>query len=105
MKEHLDDPSAGPTAVVVAVFTLLVVITILALQAYFSRVQGEQFEEKVVSEMPEQKATVFAEQRKLLSEYRWVDKDHGVVGIPIERAMELEVAQLHRDQEQQGGTQ
>ena len=30
-----------------------------------------------------------AEKRALLSEYRWLDRDSGVVRIPIERAMEL----------------
>lgn len=98
--KHVDDPSASPTAIVVVVFTLLVVITILALQAYFSRVSNEQFEEKVVSEIPEEKATVFAEQRKLLSEYRWIDRDQGVVGIPVDRAMEIVASELR---EQQGG--
>ena len=29
------------------------------------------------------------EKRALLSEYRWLDRDSGVVRIPIERAMEL----------------
>lgn len=104
-KHHTDDPSATPTAIVVVVFTLLVVITILALQAYFSRVQSEEFQAKVVSETPAEKEQVFAEQRKLLSEYRWIDKDQGIVGIPVERAMQLEAAELRRQQQQQqGGT-
>jgi hypothetical protein len=30
-----------------------------------------------------------AAQQKLLSEYRWIDRDRGVVAIPIERAMEI----------------
>jgi hypothetical protein len=30
-----------------------------------------------------------AEKRALLTSYRWIDRAHGVVGIPIERAMAL----------------
>ncbi len=34
------------------------------------------------------------ENQKALSSYRWIDKGKGIVGIPIDRAMELEVADL-----------
>ena len=93
MTEHVDDPSASPTAVVVVVFTLLVVITILALQAYFNRVETEQIETKVISRTPEERAAIFAEQRRILSGYRWIDREQGVVGIPVEKAMEIVVAE------------
>jgi hypothetical protein len=32
------------------------------------------------------------EKRALLNEYRWIDRDHGVVRIPIEQAMSLLIA-------------
>jgi hypothetical protein len=35
-----------------------------------------------------------AENQKTLTSYRWIDKGKGIVGIPIERAMELEIADL-----------
>jgi hypothetical protein len=35
-----------------------------------------------------------AENQKTLTNYRWVDKGKGIVGIPIDRAMELEIADL-----------
>ncbi len=34
------------------------------------------------------------ENQKALSSYRWIDKGKGIVGIPIDRAMELEVGDL-----------
>jgi hypothetical protein len=34
------------------------------------------------------------ENQKVLTSYRWIDKGKGIVGIPIDRAMELEVADL-----------
>ena len=39
-------------------------------------------------------ADLNAENQKVLNQYRWVDKNKGVVGIPINRAMDLIVAQL-----------
>jgi hypothetical protein len=35
-----------------------------------------------------------AENQKTLTSYRWIDKGKGIVGIPIDRAMRLEVADL-----------
>src|SRR5580692_2396016 len=32
--------------------------------------------------------------QKILTQYRWVDKSKGVVGIPIDRAMELVLVEL-----------
>ena len=34
------------------------------------------------------------ENQKVLTSYRWIDRGKGVVGIPIDHAMELEVADL-----------
>jgi hypothetical protein len=34
------------------------------------------------------------ENQKALTSYRWIDKGKGIIGIPIDRAMELEVAEL-----------
>lgn len=34
------------------------------------------------------------ENQKTLTSYRWIDKGKGIVGIPIDRAMEVEIADL-----------
>ena len=39
-------------------------------------------------------AELNAENQRILTQYHWVDKNKGVVGIPINRAMDLVVAQL-----------
>jgi hypothetical protein len=39
-------------------------------------------------------AELNAENQRVLSQYHWIDKNKGVVGIPISRAMDLVVAQL-----------
>ena len=39
-------------------------------------------------------ADLNAENQKILTQYRWVDKAKGVVGVPIDRAMDLVLAEL-----------
>ena len=39
-------------------------------------------------------AELNAENQKILTQYHWVDKNKGVVGIPIERAMQLVLSDL-----------
>ena len=39
-------------------------------------------------------ADLNAENQKILTQYRWVDKGKGVVGVPIDRAMDLVLADL-----------
>jgi hypothetical protein len=91
MAKHVDDPIASATAVVVVVFSLAVAVTLIALQAYYGRATARELEVKVLQITPEERARVETEQRERLSGYRWVDRDAGVVSIPIERAMELVV--------------
>jgi hypothetical protein len=37
----------------------------------------------------------WAETRRSLNDYRWIDKEHGVAQIPIERAMAIVAGQAH----------
>ncbi len=48
-------------------------------------------------------AELNAENQKILTQYHWVDKNKGVVGIPINRAMDLIVAQLQADKPHAAG--
>jgi hypothetical protein len=44
---------------------------------------------KLLTQEPEDLAKFMDAQRTLLSSYAWVDKEHGVVRIPVEEAMKL----------------
>ena len=44
-----------------------------------------------------------SENQKVLTQYRWVDKSKGVVGVPIDRAMELVVAELQSNKPHPAG--
>jgi hypothetical protein len=94
VSKHVDDPIASATAIVVVVFSLAVAITLIALQAYYGRATARELEVKLLQPTPEERALVEAEQRESLAGYRWVDRDAGVVSIPIDRAMRLVVEEL-----------
>jgi hypothetical protein len=93
-----DNPNLAPTAIVAFTFVLIVVVTVLGLQAYFFRAQTQEFDTKVVQRIPEDRELVRTEQRAQISNYRWIDRDSGKVAIPIERAMDLVAAELAREQ-------
>ena len=48
-------------------------------------------------------AELNAENQKFLTQYHWIDKSKGVVGIPIDRAMDLVVAQLQANKPHAAG--
>jgi hypothetical protein len=48
-------------------------------------------------------ADLNGENEKILTQYRWIDKSKGVVGIPIDRAMDLVLVQLQSTQPHPAG--
>src|SRR5580692_3742671 len=48
-------------------------------------------------------ADLNSENQKALMQYRWVDKSKGVVGVPIDRAMELVLAELQSNKPHPAG--
>jgi hypothetical protein len=85
------DPKAALTLVTVLVGAILVFAIIVALQAFFYRSEEAERAVKVYAVVPEELARLRAVQQEQLNTYRWVDAEHGVVALPIDRAMELTV--------------
>jgi hypothetical protein len=75
-------------AVMLAVFAGLVWFVVEQQRAIPTR-DDQQKEERLKN-----LAALNADNQKILATYRWVDKAKGVVGIPIERAMDLVVKDL-----------
>jgi hypothetical protein len=48
-------------------------------------------------------ADLNAENQKILTQYRWIDKNKGVIGIPIDRAMDLVLVQLQANKPHAAG--
>lgn len=87
--DRRDDPDIAMTTLVVVVGTVLTFVIVVFLQAVFYRAETAEYERKVVNESPKKLRSVRAEQSAVLNDYRWVDRENGVVAIPIERAMEI----------------
>ena len=85
------DPDTSATIVVGVVGAIVVFAIIVALQALFYNVEASETVSKVYSVAPEQYSRLRADQLETLNSYRWIDRKNGVVGIPIDRAMELVV--------------
>ena len=87
------DPNAPVTLAVAIAGAILLVVIVVLLEAYFFHAESEENRRKVVAVVPEELAQARADQIGLLHSYRWIDEKQGVVGIPIERAMELIAAE------------
>lgn len=84
-----DDPDALTTTTVAIVGTLLVIIAVVFVQGLYESESGAEFGRKVVDEAPAELRSLRAAQRTRLNETGWIDKENGIVAIPIEKAMEL----------------
>jgi hypothetical protein len=85
------DPNTSWTVLVGFIGTVLMIVTVFALQALYHSVENREFAEKVLDQRPEELMLLRNDQIENLSTYRWVNKASGVVAIPIELAMDLVV--------------
>lgn len=86
------DPNTPVTVVVGLVGAVLLFVIIVLLQALFYGAERGELARKVRGAGWDDLAGLRTEQEGLLHSTRWIDEKKGVVGIPIERAMELLVA-------------
>jgi len=90
------DPNASPAVVVGVVFTLALVAVIAALQWYFYRAEQAELQRKIIAQAPQEFAALRAQQEGQLNSYRWIDRQKGIVGIPIDLAMQVVVQEGDR---------
>ncbi len=88
-----DDVNTPVIALVGLISALLFFASIILLQVMFYRIEAQQRYEKDISQPPAELTALVQQQQARLAEYRWVDEKKGVVAIPIDRAMELVVAE------------
>ena len=85
-----DDPDTASTWMVGFISLLLIVVTILLLQVVYYDVLTDE----IASKRPQTYAVeelLQSQTAQIERGVRWVDKEHGLVGMPIEMAMELVV--------------
>ncbi|MCS7182944.1 MAG: hypothetical protein NZ869_07530 [Thermoanaerobaculum sp.] len=92
--EHYE-PKSGLVALVGVVSAVVLVAVILLLQAYYYRSFAREEVVKAVM-VPGESKTVRAEHLGQLEGYRVVDPVQGIVAIPIDRAMDLVLAEQGR---------
>jgi hypothetical protein len=88
-----DDPNVAASAVVGIISAILLFVVIVMLQALFFRAEHREMERKVYSQPYQALQQLDADQLGLLNSYGWVSEKDGVVHLPIDRAMELIVAE------------
>ena len=89
-KEGFDatEPQAGAIAGFAIGSLILLVLTIVALQAYFEKIWQQEVYEKVLAPPSEQLQALHDRENWQLTHYQRVDLN-GTVRIPLDRAMEL----------------
>ena len=90
-----EEPSASTIIVVGVTGVALLLFIIFGLQALYYNMEETENEAKVVSQAPEEITRLRAEQQEVLNGYRWIDQKNGVIGIPIESAMEQVVKETN----------
>ena len=92
-----DDPDVPVSVMIGILGAVCLVVLIVVLQAVFYHAEEGERQRKVVSQPSEELSRLRAEQQELLASYGFLDRGKGVVHIPIELAMELEVARAQAD--------
>jgi hypothetical protein len=92
------DPSIGPTAIVGVVGTVVTIVLVTLLHSYYGHALKGEVARKVLAQPAVAVDQVRAEQLRQINEYRWIDPKTKVVAIPIDRAMELVVAEKRANQ-------
>ena len=85
------EPNSSMTGVIGAVFALLLVGGIVALEAYYYQAEDDENARKVVAIGSDELAQARAQQLVQIHSYRWIDQKAGVASIPIDAAMEMVV--------------
>ena len=86
--------SRAPLSTWLGVVLLFALFGVIVLAVIGPMPRGSDYEEMRAKKRMEQLKTVREDAEKALNTYAWVDKNKGVVHIPISRAMELTTAEL-----------
>src|ERR1700719_97854 len=95
------DKSSTPVIV-----TGLVMVLLFCGLAFFLVLQGQSIpnaDEVTAQTRLKNLADLNSENQKVLTQYHWVDKSKGVVGVPIDRAMDLVLAELQSNKPHSAG--
>jgi hypothetical protein len=86
--------SPAPFSTWVGIVLLFILFGVIVLAIIGPSPRGSDYEETRAKKRLENLKTLREDAEKALTSYAWVDKNKGVVRIPISRAMELTIAEL-----------
>jgi hypothetical protein len=86
--------SRAPLSTWLGIVLLFALFGVIVLAVVGPTPRGADFEQKRANAREEKLKTLRQAAAKELTTYGWIDKNKGVVRLPIERAMELTVAEL-----------
>jgi hypothetical protein len=86
--------SRAPLSTWLGVVLLFALFGVIVLAVVGPTPRGADYEQKRANAREEKLKTLRQADAKELTTYGWIDKNKGVVRLPIERAMELTVAEL-----------
>src|SRR5881398_2218025 len=95
--------SRAPLSTWLGVVLLFVVFGVIVLAVIGPTPRGSDYEETRAKKRMENLKTAHEDAEKALNTYAWVDKNKGVVRIPISRAMELTAAELAKQKPSPAG--
>ena len=95
--------SPAPFSTWVGIVLLFILFGVIVLAIIGPSLRESDYEETRTKKRLENLKTLREDAEKALTTYAWVDKNKGVVRIPISRAMELTVAQLAQQKPMQAG--
>src|SRR2546430_11018571 len=95
--------SRAPLSTWLAVVLIFALFGVIVLAIIGPMPRGSDYEETRAKKRIEKLKTVREDAEKALNTYAWIDKNKGVVQIPISRAMELTTAQLAQQKQLPAG--
>ena len=88
------DPKTSTTVLIGIASIILLLVVVVFVIALFQNVQYLQTVQKIYDRPYAEVRTLHAQQQENLYSYRWINKQAGVVGIPINQAITLTVRDL-----------
>src|ERR1700740_1814704 len=103
MSEAVESPKVSTLTVLTILVMLLAFVGLLWL-VFLQKEAIPTSTEQTRSERLKNLAQLNADNQKALTTYHWVDKSKGIVGIPINRAMEVVLTELAANHPHAAGT-
>jgi len=100
-----DDKQKSRTSIPMIVTGLVITLLFVGLAGFLvlQRASIPTVDEQTAQVRLKNLSELNAENQRILTQYHWVDKSKGVVGIPINRAMDLALAELQANKPHAAG--